>query len=306
MKKIVVLSPSFSSDSYLREKLSKLGETKFNDEQIRFNSDSELISFIGEAEIVVTGLENMSISVLSKLPKLKFISKYGVGLNNINLEYCDKKNISIGWKSGVNKFSVAEITLGFCIMLFRNLHIKNFELRKQVWNKNGGNSLYGKKIGIIGLGNIGKKLIDLLAPFNCKIYANDILPISRYCKNRGIQDSTKEYIYNNCDLISLHVPLTKLTENMINKNVFYAMKKSAFVINTSRGGIINEKDLIESLNKNEISGAALDVFVDEPNINKDLLNNNRIILSPHISGNSKEAVRKMGLSAINHIKSYLK
>ena len=135
--------------------------------------------------------------------------------------------------------------------------------------------MYEKKIGIIGLGNIGKKLIELLAPFNCKIYANDIKPISKFCRRRGIKDCTKEYIYQNCDLISLHIPLTELTENLINKNVLDKMKKSAFLINTSRGGIVNEDDLVESLNQNQISGAALDVFLHEPNLNKDLLDDEK-------------------------------
>ena len=232
------------------------------------------------------------------------ISKYGVGLDNIDLNACKENNVKIGWTGGVNKRSVSEMTMGFMLMLSRNLFTTSNKLKQMVWDKKGGTQLTGKTIGIIGLGNIGKDLVSLLQPFGCNFLVNDIIDISDYASLHNLKTASKEEIYSSSDIISIHTPLNMKTTNLINLEVFKKMKSSSFLINTARGGIVNEIDLKFALENNIISGAALDVYESETVLNEELLVLPNLICTPHTGGNSFEAVVAMGLSAIEHLIRY--
>ncbi|HQT37251.1 MAG TPA: NAD(P)-dependent oxidoreductase, partial [Sulfuricurvum sp.] len=177
---IAVTSPSFSKNKLLQKEIkAHFKNVKLNLEGIRFNKD-DFVKFVSNSEAVVVGLEEITDEVLSHLPKLKIIAKYGVGLNNIDLDACKKRNIQIGWTGGVNRLSVAEMTLGYMLMLCRNLYITSNELKQGIWNKSGGFQLSGKTVGIIGVGYIGKELVRLLEPFGCTILVNDIIDQNDY------------------------------------------------------------------------------------------------------------------------------
>jgi len=300
--KIAVTSPSFSKNKILQEELKKVfANVKLNIDGIRF-SKKEVIEYLKDCDGAIVGLEKIDREVLENLPNLKYISKYGVGLNNIDLDECKKRGIKIGWRGGVNRLSVAEMTLGFMLMLSRNLYITSNQLKNGIWNKNGGFQLSEKTIGIIGVGFIGKELIRLLKPFNCKILVNDIINQDKYYKENNLIETSKEEIYKNADFITIHTPLTDKTKNMITLKELSLMKKTAFLINTARGGIVNEKDLKYALMNNIIAGAAIDVYEIEPPTDEELLKLPNLICTPHIGGNAKEAVLAMGRSAINNLK----
>jgi len=299
--KVAVTSSSFSKNEQLRkELLSYFKDVKFNLEGKKFDK-YELIDFIKDAEAVIVGLEPIDEEVIDKSPKLKFISKYGVGLDNIDITACKKKGIKIGWTGGVNRLSVAEMTLGFMLMLARNLYVTSNKLKNGIWEKNGGFQLSGKTIGIIGVGNIGKELVKLLKPFNCKILVNDIIDQTEYYKENQLIEVSKEEIYKKSDFITIHTPLTEQTKNMITLKQLKMMKPTAYLINTARGGIIKEKDLKIALKEGIIAGAAIDVYEKEPPKDKDLLKLPNLICTPHIGGNAKEAVLAMGRSAIKNL-----
>jgi len=301
---IAVTSPSFSKNKTLQKKIySYFPDAKLNLEGKPFNK-RELIEYIGEAEGLIVGLDKIDKEVLNGCPNLKIISKYGVGLNNIDLNGCKERNIAIGWSGGVNRLSVAEMTLGYILMLSRNLYITSNQLKRGVWNKNGGFELSGKTVGIIGVGFIGKELIRLLEPFRCKILVNDIINQNRYYKKYNLIESSKDEIYKNADIITLHTPLNSTTNNMITLKEMKIMKKSAILINSARGGLINEDDLKFALQNNIIAGGAIDVYVNEPPTNKELIEIPNLITTPHIGGNSKEAVLAMGMSAIEHLRKF--
>ncbi len=304
MLKICVLSPSFSKNPVLRKELQRMDiEVKFNDTGKRLK-DNDLIAFIKDCDICIVGLEKIDKNIIDKT-NIKMISKFGVGLDNIDIDYCREKGIEIGWTGGVNKRSVAEETLAFMIMLRRNLYNSDRMLKEGVWEKDGGFLLSKSKVGIIGVGNIGKEVIKLLQPFGCEIYGNDIEDREDFYKMYNVKNSEKEYIFKNCDIISLHVPLTNETKHMINKHTLFMMKDSAFIINTSRGSVVKEEDLIWALKNGIIKGAAIDVYEKEPPINSELLKLPSVITTPHIGGNAYESVIDMGMSAINHIKEYM-
>jgi len=301
---IVVTSPSFSKNEKLRkELLTRFPDAKLNLEGQRF-SKTELIAFIKDADALIVGLEPIDDEVLQHCTKLQTIAKYGVGLNNIDLDACRKHDIRIGWTGGVNRLSVAEMTLGYMLMLCRNLYVTSNELKQGIWNKSGGFQLSGKTIGIIGVGYIGKELIRLLGPFGCTILVNDIIDQSDYYRKHHLHEASKEEIYTRADIITIHTPLDKTTDGMINRDVFTVMKPSAFVLNSARGGIINENDLKYALQNNLIAGAAIDAYIEEPPTNTELLLLPNLICTPHIGGNAQEAVEAMGLSAIHHLREY--
>jgi phosphoglycerate dehydrogenase-like enzyme len=303
--KVKVSTIAFSKNAKLVNELKQhFPDLRVNESGIRLK-DQELYQYFNDAEGVIVGLEKVDIAFLNALPNIKVIAKYGVGLDNIDLEACKKKGVQIGWTPGVNKTSVAEMTIGFMLALFRNLYQTSNQLKfDNVWNKNGGAQLSGKTIGIIGLGYIGKTVVQLLKPFNCNILANDITDVSEFAAKNNVKLVDKATIYKESDLISIHTPLTDETNGLINTEVLSNMKDSSFIINTARGGIINEDALSQALINNKISGAALDVYTEEPPKNIRLLSLPNLICTPHIGGNAEEAVLAMGISAINHLIKY--
>jgi len=303
---IIATSPSFSKNKILQKEIYKyFPNAKLNLEGKRFNQD-ELIEYIKDADGVIVGLEPINKNILDACPNLKIISKYGVGLNNIDLEECKKRDIKIGWTGGVNRLSVAEMTLGFMLMFSRNLFVTSNQLKSGTWNKSGGFQLSGKTIGIIGVGYIGKELIRLLKPFGCKILVNDIINQDKYYADNNLEEVSKEEIYKTCDIVTIHTPHNDITDNMVDLEVLKAMKKTAYILNTARGGIINEQDLKFALQNNIIAGAGIDAYVEEPPTDKEFLSLPNLICTPHIGGNAKEAVEAMGMSAIKHIKEFYK
>ncbi|MEN4044801.1 phosphoglycerate dehydrogenase [Sulfurimonas sp. NWX367] len=304
--KIVATSPSFSKNKILQEEVYKyFPEAKLNLDGKRFNQD-ELIEYIKDAEALIVGLEPVNEEVLQHCKNLKIISKYGVGLNNIDKEACKKRGIAIGWTGGVNRLSVAEMALGFMLMFSRNLFMTTNELKSGVWNKSGGFQLSGKTVGIVGVGYIGKELVRLLKPFGCKILVNDIINQDEYYTQNDLIEVSKEELYRESDFITVHTPQDESTYNFITLNEMKMMKKTAYLLNTARGGLINENDLKYALKNGIIAGAAIDAYVEEPPTDKEFLELPNLICTPHIGGNAKEAVEAMGMSAIKHLREYYK
>ena len=301
--KIVVVSRTFSNTPELVSELEKnFTEVKLN--KIEKLEGDKLSEFISNAEGAIVALEKIDMNILSKCPNLKIIAKYGVGLDNINQDACLKNNVKIGWTGGVNKLSVAEMSIGFMLSLSRNLFKTSLELKNGKWDKNGGFNLSGKTVGIIGVGNVGKEVVRLLKPFNCSILVNDIIDQKDYYKKEGLREVSKEEMYSQSDIITLHVPLTKETKSLINSMVFDHMKPGSIIINTARGFIVDLISLKKALVSGKIGGAAIDVYDEEPPNDKELLLLDNLICTPHIGGNSKESVIAMGMSAINHLKEY--
>ena len=301
---LAVTSPSFSSNVVLQKELYKyFPNAKLNLDGKRFNQD-ELIEYIKNADGVIVGLEPINIEVLEKCPSLKILSKYGVGLNNVDLTECEKRNITVGWTGGVNRLSAAEMAIGFMMMLSRNLFITSNDLKKGTWNKSGGFQLSGKTIGIIGVGYIGKEVVRLLKPFRCKILVNDIIDQTDYYYKNNLKEVSKEEIFKKADIVTIHTPYDDSTDNMVDITILKGMKDTSFILNTARGGIINETDLKYALKNKIIAGAAIDSYIEEPPTDREFITLPNLICTPHIGGNSIEAVEAMGLSAISHIRNY--
>lgn len=301
--KIAITSKSFSKNAIL---VNQIKEKYPNAELVLQTrptglSQEELVVFLQGCEKAIIALEEITEEVLAHCPELKHISKFGVGLNNIDMAACEKHGVTVGWTGGVNKLSVAEMTLGFMLGLSRNLFTSSYEMKQGEWNKNGGFQLSNKTVGIIGVGHIGKEVIRLLKPFKCKVLVNDILDQTEDYLKMGVTPVSKEHIFKESNIISIHTPLTNKTRGLINIKNLENCKLSPFIINTARGGLINEDEIIPALDAGLIKGVALDVYVSEPLDIEAIYKDKRIITTPHIGGNAYEAVMAMGLSAINNL-----
>lgn len=308
--KVAVTSRSFSKNEYL------VNELKKRYKNIRLNDTSktlvgnELLDFLQYQNKVIVGLEDINNNLLEKLPELKVISKFGVGLNNIDLKSMKKNNISLGFEPGTNKQSVAELALMHIFISLRKLPSSKENILSNVWSQHKGNELHGKSIGIIGFGNIGQKLVELIEPFHCEIIFYDSIEfthedlISKFpLKSENFFNNLKQKSLNdtlkNSDIISIHLPLLKDTQNLISNKELALLKNNVKIINTSRGGIVNENALLDFLKNNVDAFASFDVFEKEPAFQHPLLNIENFYATSHLGSMTIEGVISMGIAAIN-------
>lgn len=302
--KIAVITPLFSRSPELMQALS----TTFSD--VKHNADNtlktkaDLIAFLHDIDGAIVGREEIDDEILSACPKLKILSRYGVGLDNLDLEAMKKRGVKLGWSGGTNSNSVAEVTLSLMLSLIRNVHVATTLLKHHVWKVNGGSELTGKTIGLFGFGNIAKRLVELLVPFHCTVLVYNRTQDEAEAQKYGITFASKARILEEADIISIHLPLTPESKNLFSTAEFKAMKKSAFIINTARGGIIDEEALKVALKSGEIAGAGLEAFLVEPTQDWELIDLPNLVCTPHLGGNSKESILAMGYSCIEHLKTY--
>lgn len=300
---IAVCSRSFSKNEILRKQLNgKYKNVKYNDEGVILEGKN-LISFLEGSTKAIVGLEEITETILKELPSLKVISKYGVGTDTLDMIALEKYGVKLGWTPGVNKRSVSELVIAFAIALLRHIKKANLELINGEWSQFVGNELSGKRVGIIGCGNVGKDLVKLLGVFNCKIYSHDIRKYSEFYRKYGVEAVEIEELLINSDIVTIHLPLNNSTKNLLNKDKLMLMGQNAILINLARGGIVDEKALKQMLVKRKIAGAAFDVFEKEPCNDEQLLRLDNFIATPHIGGSSIEAILAMGKAAIEGLEN---
>ncbi len=302
--RVAVTPPPICDSSTLRDQLSDLFPQPLFNDKGRYLNEDELIRFAGQADALLVGRDGITDKVLSALPQLKIVAKYGVGLDNIDPEALQRHQVELGWTAGVNRRSVAELTLSFMLGLCHNVFKGGWALKQGQWAKEGGRLLQGKTVGIVGCGNIGKEVVRLLKPFECRVWIRDILDMSEFCTETDALEKSFEEVLEGADIISLHVPLTEETRHMIDVTTLRRMRPTAFLINTSRGDVVDQAALKEALVKETIAGAALDVFSQEPPEDTELLACPQLMVTPHIGGNAVEAVEAMARTAFQHLKEY--
>ena len=310
LDKVAITSRSFSANKYLVEELrARYANITLNNSG-KTLVGSELLEFLDGQNKVIVGLENFDKNLIDQLPELKVISKFGVGLNNIDLESMKEHSISLGFQPGTNKQSVAELALMHIFIALRKAPSSKEDICNNIWSQNKGHELFGKTIGIIGFGNIGQRLVELLEPFKCKIIFYDGIEFSKeelvdkfpsrsedFINN--LQQSSLNEVLKEADIVSIHIPLLEETQNLISVDELACLKKDVRIINTSRGGIVDEKALEDFLNQNKNAFAAFDVFETEPAFNHPLLKLNNFYATSHLGSMTIEGVISMGIAAIN-------
>jgi len=296
--RVAVCSRSFSRNPVLREELLKCYQNvTFNDEGLSLKGES-LIDFLKGHDKAITALEKLDANVLSQLPELKVIGKYGVGLDMIDMDAMKAYGKHLGWTGGVNRRSVSELVISFAIALLRHVPAAHREVLAGTWRQHVGGYLSGRTVGIIGCGFIGKDLVEMLKPFQCRVLANDILDQTDYYRAHNVQAVGLDTLLRESDVVTLHVPLDDSTHNMLTAQKMMLMKSSAILINAARGQLVDEGCLKEMLNDGRLAGAAFDVFAVEPPQDMELLQLPNFLVTPHIGGSAEEAILAMGRAAI--------
>ena len=242
--------------------------------------------------VVVRGRTKLSRELIEKADKCKIIARVGVGLDNIDEEAAKEKNIRVINAVEGATTAVAELVIGLMLSMAREIPRADREIRNGNWIKKElmGSELKGKYLGIIGLGNIGKRLGRLTRALNMNIIGYDVVPIDEeFSKEVGLMKADLDTLLSSADYVSLHVPLLDSTHHMINAEKLKLMKNTARIINTSRGGVIDEEALYNSLKEGNIAGAALDVFEVEPATGNKLTTLPNFIATPHMGAQTKEA-----------------
>jgi phosphoglycerate dehydrogenase-like enzyme len=297
--RVAVCSRSFSQNQILRgELLERYKNVTFNDAGLKLNGDS-LIEFLRGHDKAIIGLEVIDESVLSRLPELRVISKYGVGLDRIDMEAMCIHGKCLGWTGGVNRRSVSELVISFAIALLRHVPLAHREVLSGEWRQHVGNYLTGKTVGIIGCGHVGKDLVSLLKAFGCSILVNDILNFQDFYAAHNIESVSLEDLLARSDIVTLHVPLDDSTCGMLDAGRLAMMKSTAVLINVARGELVDEVALKEMLKNKELAAAAFDVFAVEPPQDTELLSLSNFLVTPHIGGSAFEAILAMGRAAID-------
>ena len=232
------------------------------------------------------------------------IIRAGVGLDNIDVNYARENGLVVRNTPSASSNAVAELVLCEMLVLARNVKIANLKLGEGIWDKKNlkGTEIYGKTIGIIGFGNIARKLAQKAHNLGMKVMYNDIAEYEN--EGKDYKFANFDEIIENADYITVHTPLTEKTKYMFNKDVFKRMKNTAFLINCARGGIVNEKDLLEALNQNQIAGAAIDCFENEPRPLEDIVNHPRVTVTPHIGASTNEAQKRIAYEIVDIVSDY--
>jgi phosphoglycerate dehydrogenase-like enzyme len=296
---VAVASHSFSKHPTLRQELAaKYSVIHFNETGRPLDGDG-LVRFLRGHQKAITGLEVLDEPLFCALPELRVVSKYGVGVDMIDLAAARRHGVEVRWTPGVNSQAVAELTVGFMIALCRQLVPLSQEVRAGVWRHyRGGRQISASVVGLIGCGCVGQQVARAAVALGARVLAYDIREYGEFYRAVGVEPVSFATLLRESDIVSIHVPLDSSTRHMIGQRELALMKASAFLINTARGGILDEDALQAALAEHRLAGAALDVFATEPPTDSPLLGLANFIATPHVGGGTEEAVLAMGRAAI--------
>ena len=267
--------------------------------------EEELAELIGAFDVLIAGTEPITAKVLERAPRLKLISRVGIGLDSVDLPAARRRGVLVSYTPEAPAPAVAELTIGLMLSALRSIPHADRGVRNGVWHRYLGSRLAGKTVGVIGVGRVGSRVIQHLAGFEARILANDLKPTLNAQAAPNVQWTDKATIYREADLITLHLPLTPQTKQLITARELSLMQAHAILINTSRGSIVNEQDLAEALRARRLGAAAMDVFQQEPYAGP-LANAENCILTCHMGSMTKDCRARMELEATEEVIRFLR
>jgi D-3-phosphoglycerate dehydrogenase len=299
-KKVLITSRSFGQVS--DEPLNILKE---NGIEVDFQNESydeeKFINIIGEYDALIIGAHKFSEKAMQKAKKLKIVCKHGAGLDNIDLELAKKYNLRVTNVPATNSNAVADLAFGLMLDVARKISFGANGVKNGVWGKIIGTDVCYKTLGLIGFGAIARNVAKRAAGFGMKVLAYDPFVSTLPEEFSHVKLVSFEEVIKQADFLSIHVPLNEKTRNLINREQMTMMKKGSFIINTSRGGIVNEADLYECLKIGHLAGAGLDVTEQEPPKGSPLLTLDNVTIVPHIGMYSKEAINAVSLVCAKNV-----
>jgi D-3-phosphoglycerate dehydrogenase / 2-oxoglutarate reductase len=268
-------------------------------------TEDELVEMVADFDVIIAGTEPITAKVMNAASNLKLISRVGIGLDSVDLLAARQRDIQVSYTPDAPAPAVTELTLGLMLSLLRSVHVSNDEMHAGRWHRFIGRRLAEVTIGIIGVGRIGTRVLNRTKGFGApRILVNDLMPNLELDRQFKLEWTSKDNIYKEADIISLHVPLTHLTKDMIRKEHLLAMKPDGIIINTARGGIINEQDLYEVMQTGHLAGAAIDVFDFEP-YSGPLRDIQRCLLTSHMGSMSIDCRSRMEIEATEEAVRFL-
>lgn len=304
MKPLVVITEKFSLEAQVTLKNSGLVEV------IKLSSPDELVAHLPDANIlIIRSRTKITRELLAQAPKLKLIITCTSGFDHIDLQATQERDLHVLHTPEANTQSAAELTWALILNANRNIIESQKQLKAGLWDRElmVGTELYGKTLGIVGLGRIGQKVAHFAQTFGMQVVAFDPYQDDKAFSELNLERSSYEELLKQSDIISFHVPLTQETKNMFNRSHMEYVNKGVVIINTSRGSVVNEDDLVEALDLGTVKMAALDVFAKEP-LSRDskLLRSQKVILTQHIGALTEEAFSKASRSGAALCLEYLK
>lgn len=302
--KVLVTPTSFTKDA--RTKATEMLE-QFADEIIyspytRPLTATEIIPLLDGVDGYIAGLDDITAAVIEKAPaSLKVISRYGAGYDRVDLDAAAQKGITVTNSPGVNSQAVADLTFGLMLAVARNIPALDRKVRNNEWPRFTGMELYQKTLGIIGLGEIGKNVAARAKGFAMNVIAYDPYIDPSYLAGNGIKGVPYDELIAGSDVITLHIPLNTHTKNMIDAASIAGMKPGTILINTARGGLIDEQAAYHALKTGKLGGLGLDAFASEPPRDSPLFELENVVATPHTGAHTTEAVTKMGLLSVQNL-----
>ncbi len=258
-------------------------------------SEEELIEALQGYDAAIVGVEKMTARVLGAAKQLRIIAKHGAGVDNIDVKAASERGIAVTSAPGTNSEAVADLTFGLFLSLARRIPFADRSVRSGSWPRLVGFELFRKVLGIVGLGEIGKRVAKRARGFEMKVVAYDLIQDRAFAEAWGITYLPLEELLSQSDFVSIHVPSLPSTRKMIGERELRRMKAEAFLVNISRGDIVDEEALFRVLQEKRIQGAALDVFSTEPPSGSPLLGLENVVLTPHMGAYTYEALRETGM-----------
>lgn len=300
--KVLVTPRSFGKENPdLFKQLERAGLTVVRNNTGATLDQATMLKMLPPCEGIIVGIDPLNKTILDAAPKLKAISKYGVGLDNIDLAECARRCIKVSRTVGANSNAVADYAMALMLAVARRLALIDRRCHKRDWSKITSLDMYGKTLGIIGLGAIGKCVARRAAGFEMRILAADEVWDQEFASRYDVVRTDVDRICSEADFITLHCNLTEQTRNLINGDRIYRMKNTAIIVNTARGALIDEAALLSALQKERIWGAGLDVFDKEPPENPAWYELDNVIMGSHCSASTKGAVELMGSMAVANL-----
>lgn len=302
--KVVSTSPSFAK--YSDEPLNMLQAAGIEVVHVSGNAaENELYAAFQDAEAAIVGYTAINQSILEHADKLKIVCKHGVGVDNIDLEAAKRKGVWVTNVPDGNKMAVADFALGLMLSLARRIQETDQRTKAGEWPQTAGSEIYGKTLGVIGLGRIGREVVRRARGFDMTIVAYDPFPDHAYAMANGVRYARLQELLQLSDYVTLHMPLSEQTHHLIGTEQLDLMKTSAYLINVSRGGLIDEAALHDALKNGRIAGCALDVFEREPLTEHPLFSLANCIATPHVAGYTHEAITHVGVACATNIVNVL-
>ena len=264
-------------------------------------AEDALIPLLESCTGCVAGLDHFTAKVIEKTEGLKIISRYGTGVDNVDLTAAKEKNIIVCNTPGVNAQAVGDITFALLLCIARKVHILDRKTREGQWVRSNGIELYGKTLGILGLGATGKAVAKRASGFSMKVMAYDPVINREYAEANGIISADFDTVIREADFLSLNYPLTDDTMHEISLDVMKSMKKGAVIVNTARGGLIDQSAAYDLLVSGHLGGLGLDVYEEEPPKNSPLFELENVVLTPHTAAHTAEAVTAMADMAVKNL-----